>query len=165
VDLVDQMIRIAAGEPMTLRQEDVSLTGHAVLCRILAEDPRLGFAPSPGLIRALHLPDGPALRHDEGLCQGAEVPLYYDSLLLELAAAGEDRPEAVARLASGLAELRLVGIETTVELQRRILEHPAFVDGSYDPSFLAAALDDLLAGRTGTWSGRTVAGLPVAAWG
>jgi acetyl/propionyl-CoA carboxylase alpha subunit len=145
VDIIEQMIRTAAGEPLALRQQDIHILGHAVQCRIKAEDPAADFRPSAGRITQLQVPTAPFVRCDAGVCQGCDVPLYYDALLMKICAVDEDRPKAIRRLASALTELQIGGVTTTAELQHRILGHRAFVDGTYDTSFLERYLPELLA--------------------
>jgi acetyl/propionyl-CoA carboxylase alpha subunit len=168
VDILREMIRTAAGEPLLWTQDDVAFQRHAIQCRVRAEDPRTGFAPSSGRISYLHESSEPDVRHDDGIFQGCAVPMYYDSLLLKVCAVGEDRPSAIRRLAASLAELQIQGVKTTVPLQRRILEHPEFVAGSYDTGFLQQHLSELLGGpgaRCGAFDrrSRAVAAGPASA--
>ena len=149
VDIIEQMIRTAAGEPLELEQEDVKLLGHAIQCRIKAEDARRAFAPSYGKITHLHLPGAPFLRCDAGVYQGCDVPMYYDTLLMKICALNEDRPTTICKLATALAELEIRGVKTTAELHSRILAHPAFLAGTYDTSFLDRYLPELLDSGSG----------------
>jgi len=142
LDLVKEQMRIAAGEPLRWRQEDVKLRGAALECRIYAEDPANNFFPSPGLIRRLHVPRGPGIRSDSGVFEGWTVPLEYDPLLAKLVAWGEDRAEAVARMRRALAEYEVFGVQTNIPLFRRILERPDFAAGEFDTGFI----DRVLAG-------------------
>lgn len=144
VDIIEQMIWTAAGNSLAMRQDDVTLRGHAVQCRIKAEDPAMGFAPNFGKITSLKMVDHPFLRRDEGVYEGCDVPMYYDSLLLKVSAIGEDRSMAIQLLASSLARFRIRGIKTNLRLHRRILEHPVFLEGLYDTSFLDRHLPELL---------------------
>lgn len=143
-DIVELMIRTAAGEPLPLTQEDVVIRGHAIQCRIKAEDPRSGFVPGYGRITHLEMTDDPQVRYDTGIYQGCNVPMYYDSLLLQACAVDADRTSATERLAASLAAFRLRGVATTALLHQRILEHPGFRDGGYDTSFLDLHLQELL---------------------
>jgi acetyl-CoA carboxylase biotin carboxylase subunit len=124
IDLVQEMIRIAGGEPLSLRQADVQLSGHALECRINAENPAKGFMPSPGRVTALHIPDGPAVRFDTMLYPGYVVPPFYDSLLGKLIVRGATRDEALATLKAALDGLTVQGIETTVPLHRALARDP-----------------------------------------
>ncbi len=124
IDLVKEMIRIAAGEPLSIRQADVRLSGHAIECRINAENPARGFFPSPGLVTALQVPNGPDVRFDTMLYPGYVVPPFYDSLLGKLIVRGETRDEALARMKTALDGLAVQGIETTVPLHRALARDP-----------------------------------------
>jgi acetyl-CoA carboxylase biotin carboxylase subunit len=146
IDLVKEQLRIAAGQPLRWRQEDVELRGAAIECRIYAEDPANNFFPSPGLIRRLQVPRGPGIRSDSGVYEGWTVPLDYDPLLAKLVAWGSDRGEAVARLRRALAEYEVFGVQTNIPLFRRILEHPDFLSGEFDTGFVDRVLaEDLMA--------------------
>ena len=136
VDLVRLQIRIAQGEALPFRQEDLSQRGHAIECRVYAEDPDAGFLPSPGRILALRVPGGPGIRDDSGVEEGDEVPSYYDPLVSKLAAWGEDRPAAIARLRRAVREYQVLGIKTTLPFFERVLRHPDFVAGAIDTSFV-----------------------------
>ncbi|WP_324717598.1 acetyl-CoA carboxylase biotin carboxylase subunit [Carboxydochorda subterranea] len=135
VDLVKAQIRIAAGEELTLAQEDIRLDGHAIECRVNCEDPET-FTPSPGTITGLWLPGGPGVRVDTAIYAGYTVPPYYDSLLAKLMAWGQQREEAVARMASALAELRIEGVRTNVEFLRRVVSSPEFGEGRLSTDFV-----------------------------
>jgi acetyl-CoA carboxylase biotin carboxylase subunit len=140
VDVVKAQIRIAQGEPLAFRQEDLRQRGHAVECRVYAEDPAAGFLPSPGTILALRVPGGPGVRDDSGVYEGWTVPIDYDPLLSKLVVWAESREEAVRRMRRAVAEYRVVGVKTTLPLFERVLAHPAFAAGDYDTSFLDTAL-------------------------
>jgi acetyl-CoA carboxylase biotin carboxylase subunit len=140
IDLVKEQLRIAAGERLRWRQEEVRLHGAALECRIYAEDPANNFFPSPGLIRRLHVPRGPGVRSDSGVYEGWTVPLEYDPLLAKLVVWGNDRQEAVARLRRALSEYEVFGIETTIPFFRRVVDHPDFVAGQIDTGFIDRAL-------------------------
>ncbi|MBZ5546085.1 MAG: acetyl-CoA carboxylase biotin carboxylase subunit [Acidobacteriia bacterium] len=140
IDLVKEQIRIAAGEPLRWRQEDVEMRGAAIECRIYAEDPANNFFPCPGLIRRLQAPRGPGVRSDSGVYEGWTVPIEYDSLLAKLVVWGSDRSEAIARLGRALAEYEVFGIQTTIPFFRRVVEHPQFLAGEIDTSFIDRAL-------------------------
>jgi acetyl-CoA carboxylase, biotin carboxylase subunit len=124
IDLVQEMIRIAAGEGLRLRQDEVRRSGHAIECRICAEDPSRGFAPSPGRVTALAVPEGEGIRFDTMLYEGYVVPPFYDSLLGKLVVWGETRGAARKRLAAALAQLRVEGIHTTLPLHRALAVDP-----------------------------------------
>ncbi len=125
-DLVKLQIRIAQGEPLPFRQADLNQRGHAIECRVYAEDPDQGFLPSPGRILGLRAPGGPGIRDDSGVFVGYDVPIHYDPLLSKLVAHGEDRAQAIARMARAVAEYQIVGLRTTLPLFARVLRNEAF---------------------------------------
>jgi len=127
LDLIAEQIRLAAGEKLGLRQEDVRFRGHAIEFRINAEDPTDNFAPQTGVIDELQLPGGPGVRVDTHLYPGYEVPPFYDSLLAKLVVWGEDRPQALARARRALAEFEIAGIRTNIAFHRGIIENAAFL--------------------------------------
>ena len=136
LDLVKLQIRIAAGEPLPFRQEDVELRGAAIECRIYAEDPENSFFPCPGLIRALETPSGPGVRDDSGVYAGWTVPVEYDPLLSKLITWGETRKEAVQRMRRALDEYHVGGIRTNVSLFKAILRFPDFLEGRLDTELI-----------------------------
>ena len=135
-DLVKLQIRIAQGEPLPFRQEALSQRGHAIECRVYAEDPDRGFLPSPGRIVALRVPGGPGIRDDSGIYEGYEVGVQYDSLLSKLVAYGFNRQDAILRMRRALEEYRILGIKTTLPFLDRVLHHPSFEAGDFDTSFV-----------------------------
>jgi acetyl-CoA carboxylase, biotin carboxylase subunit len=136
LDLVHLQLRIAAGEKLPFKQDDVKIRGHAIECRIYAEDPDNNFFPSPGRISLLLQPSGPGIRRDGGVYEGLTVPLDYDPLLGKLIGYGSDREEAVERLQRALREYFIGGIKTNLSLFRRILYEPDFLQGKLDTGFL-----------------------------
>jgi len=130
VDLVREQIRIAAGQPLGYTQDDVTFYGHAIECRITAEDPET-FAPTPGKVSVFHAPGGLGVRVDSALYAGYVVPPYYDSLVAKLIVHAPTRREAIARMRRALAEFAVVGIKTTIPLHQRIIENPQFQAGDY----------------------------------
>ncbi len=130
VDLVAEQIRIAAGQPLGYTQADVTFAGHAIECRVNAEDPET-FAPTPGKVLAFHAPGGLGVRVDSALYAGYVVPPYYDSLVAKLIVHAPTRPEAIARLRRALDEFAVLGIKTTLPLHQRIIEQPEFKAGNY----------------------------------
>jgi acetyl-CoA carboxylase biotin carboxylase subunit len=140
LDLVQLQLRIAAGERLPLRQEEVTFRGHAIECRIYAEDPENNFMPSPGRITRLITPSGPGIREDSGIYEGWAVPLDYDPLLSKLVAFGAHRNEAIARLQRALGESFIGGIRTNLGLFRRILRDAQFVAGDFDTGTLDRVL-------------------------
>ncbi len=142
VDLVKEQIRIAAGEPLRWRQEQVRQRGHALECRIYAEDPENNFFPSPGLIRGLRTPSGPGIRDDSGIFEGWTVPIEYDPLLSKLVVWDVNRPEALARMRRALEEYEVSGIKTNIPFFLRVLEHPDFISGNFDTGFIDRLLEN-----------------------
>jgi acetyl-CoA carboxylase biotin carboxylase subunit len=130
LDLVAEQLRIAAGEPLGYTQADIHLTGHAIECRITAEDPET-FAPSPGRVEVFHPPGGLGVRVDSALYAGYRVPPHYDSLIAKLISYGKTREEAIARMRRALREFVITGIKTTIPLHERILADPEFQAGDY----------------------------------
>ena len=136
LDLVHLQIRIAAGEKLPFKQEDVNIRGHAIECRIYAEDPDNNYFPSPGKIALLQEPAGPGIRIDSGMYEGWTVPIDYDPLLAKLIGYGEDREQAMARLTRALDEYFVGGIKTNISLFRRILRDAEFRTAKLDTGFL-----------------------------
>ena len=136
VDLVHLQIRIAAGEKLPFTQNDVALRGHAIECRVYAEDPENNYFPSPGEITALTEPAGPGIRVDSGIYQGWRVPLEYDPLLAKLVGYGETRGQAIARVRRALHEYFVGGVKTNLPLLRRIFDDPGFISGNTDTGYL-----------------------------
>ena len=139
IDIVKEQIRIAAGLPLSVRQDDVRIQGHAIECRINAEDPEK-FVPSPGRITGYHTPGGPGIRVDSHIYAGYSVPPYYDSMIGKLIAHGKDRNEALARMRSALQELVVDGIKTTIPLHRRILNETGYIQGGVNIHYLEGLL-------------------------
>jgi acetyl-CoA carboxylase biotin carboxylase subunit len=136
VDLVAEMIAIALGEKVSFEPRALSPRGHAIECRLYAEDPFRHFAPSPGRVETLRLPEGPGVRNDVGIEQGIAVPVDYDPMLGKLIVHGQDRPGALRRLSRALAEYELTGIETTLPLFRQLVADPEFTRGEFDVQWL-----------------------------
>jgi len=136
VDLIAEQIRVAAGEPLRLRQEDVAFRGHAIEFRINAEDPSDNFSPQTGVIDEVSLPGGPGVRVDTHVYAGYEIPPFYDSLLAKLIVWGEDRAHALARARRALAELHVGGVKTNVPFHRGIIENAAFLDAEVSTNLL-----------------------------
>jgi acetyl-CoA carboxylase biotin carboxylase subunit len=135
IDLVKEQIRIAAGQDLSFTQADINPTGHAIEVRVNAENPRTQV-PSPGLIQSYHPPGGYGVRVDSALYAGYRVPPYYDSLISKIIVKGKDRREAIKKMLVALDECIIEGIQTNIEMQRRILSHPDFVEGRFYTKFL-----------------------------
>jgi len=140
VDLVRAMIEVSAGEPLPFRQRDIKPKGHAIECRINAEDPDRNFAPSPGKIERFNVPGGPGVRLDTHARAGYRVPPNYDSMIAKLLVHDEDREKAIARMARALDEFEIAPIKTTIPLHRRLMQTHAFVQGGVDIHFLERLL-------------------------
>jgi len=136
LDLVAEQLRVAAGQPLSVGQEDIAVRGHAVECRINAEDPDKKFLPRPGTVTTLELPGGPGVRIEHALAPGTTIPPFYDSLVAKLCAWGGSRPQALARASQALAELEIGGLTTTAPLLRRLLEVPDVRSGRYHTAWL-----------------------------
>ncbi|MBC7764933.1 MAG: ATP-grasp domain-containing protein, partial [Hyphomonadaceae bacterium] len=136
IDLIKQQLIIAAGQPLTYKQKDIDQDGHSIECRINAESPKHNFRPASGTVDYLHVPGGLGVRFDSALYQGYKVPSHYDSMLGKLIVHGTDRAEAIARMKNALHELAVEGIETNIEFQLQLLNHPDFVAGNYDTRFI-----------------------------
>jgi acetyl-CoA carboxylase biotin carboxylase subunit len=150
VDLVKAMIDIAGGAKLPWTQDRIAPRGHAIECRIIAEDPERNFMPAPGVIRALRGPSGPGVRYDGGVYGGFTVPVHYDPMLAKLITWGGDRHEAAARMARALDELRVDGVKTSIAFHRRVMTHPAFLAGELHTGFLAEH-PELLSPGTDPW--------------
>lgn len=136
IDLIKEQIRIAAGEPLGIGQDDVQIKGHAIECRINAENPKQNFRPSPGIISTLHLPGGQGIRVDTGIYSGYRIPPYYDSMLAKLIVHGKDRTEAIAKMLSAVGEVIIGGVETNVDYQFEILSNEDYQAGDINVDFL-----------------------------
>lgn len=136
LDLVREQITVAAGHPLSFKQDDIRLFGHAIECRVYAEDPEQNFMPSPGRITRLRLPHGPGVRDDGGVYEGAEVSIYYDPMISKLAVHGRDRTEAIERMRRALLEYEVGGIKTTLPFFRSVMEDEEFISGKLDTGFI-----------------------------
>ena len=144
IDLVHCQLRVAAGEALNLDSEKaIKPQGHAIECRVYAEDPEVGFIPSPGRITRLVQPSGPGIRDDSGVDEGFTVPVFYDSMISKLVAWAPDRSQAIERMRRALAEYQMEGVKTTLPFFRWMLRQPTFLEGNVDTAFL----DQLLADR------------------
>ena len=135
-DLVKAQIRVAAGEELGVAQEDIRLNGHAIECRINAENPELDFRPSPGTIKSLYVPGGPGIRIDSAVYQGYTITPFYDSMISKLIAHGANRDEAIMKMKWALSEFIVEGVETNIDFQLELIKRPEFKNGCYDNGFL-----------------------------
>jgi acetyl-CoA carboxylase, biotin carboxylase subunit len=136
LDLVREQIRIAAGEPLRYKQEDIVHRGAAMECRINAEDPSAGFRPSPGVITRWRVPGGPGVRVDTHASAGYRIPPNYDSLIAKLLVFQPSRIEAIACMRRALSEFQIEGVKTTVPIHREIFNHSSFIEGQVDTTFI-----------------------------
>jgi acetyl-CoA carboxylase biotin carboxylase subunit len=146
VDLVREQITVAAGRPLSFTQGDVSWTGHAVECRVYAEDPEQNFMPSPGRVTHLRVPSGPNVRDDGGVYAGAEVSIHYDPMISKLATWGRTRAEAVERMRRALSEYEVGGIKTTIPFFREVMHDEEFLSGQLDTGFVSRFMERRRAG-------------------
>lgn len=143
IDLVQMQLKIAQGEKLPFKQEDIKLIGHAIECRINAENPDLDFRPSPGTIDALYIPGGPGVRIDSAVYQGYTIPPYYDSMIAKLIVHAPTRKEAIMKMRLALAEFIVEGIDTNIDFQLKLLKNQDFEEGNYDNAFLMNYLEQL----------------------
>jgi acetyl-CoA carboxylase biotin carboxylase subunit len=136
IDLVREQIRVAAGAELSFSQAEIAMKGHAIECRIYAEDPEANFMPSPGRIERLRIPPGPGVRDDGGVYEGSEVSIHYDPMLSKFAVYGRDRAEAIDRMRRALREYEITGIKTTLPFFREVMEDPEFISGELDTAFI-----------------------------
>lgn len=136
IDLIKEQIRISSGQPLQLKQEDVRLSGHAIECRINAEDPSHNFRPSPGVIKELHFPGGNGVRIDSAIYNGYQIPAFYDSMLAKLIVHADTREEAVLKMRSALGEVIVEGIQTNINYLYDILGHSDYCSGEFDIEFI-----------------------------
>jgi acetyl-CoA carboxylase biotin carboxylase subunit len=148
VDIVRQQILIASGEKLEFTQADLSQTGHAIECRIYAEDPRNNFLPSSGVITLFREPQGPGVRHDCGIYEGWEVPVHYDPILSKLIVHAEDRDAARARMKRALKDMSILGIATCLEYLEDIIGHEAYAAGETQTDFIEKHMADWSRGAT-----------------
>ncbi len=143
LDLVKEQIRVAAGEPLSFPDSAMCLRGHAIECRVNAEDPSRNFQPSPGVVTTFHPPGGPGIRVDTHIYAGYTVPPFYDSLIAKVIAHGQDRPEALVRMRQALEGFIIEGVTTTIPFLVRVVGHPAFQKGEVDTKFVERELVQL----------------------
>ena len=144
IDLIKEQIRVAAGEPLSVSQEDIQIKGHAIECRINAENPKKHFMPCPGRITNVHIPGGNGVRVDTHIYNDYKVPANYDSMLMKLIVYDKDRASAIAKMRSALGEVIIEGIETNIDFQYEILENEAFQKGDTDTGFIEKNFPDYI---------------------
>ena len=153
VDIIKEQIRISAGMPLSYKQNQIRASGHAIECRINAEDPDK-FIPSPGRITFFLPPGGPGVRVDSAAYPGCLVPPHYDSLIAKLIVRGKTREEAISRMNRALGEFRIEGIQTTIPFHKKIFNHPDFIKGNFNTDFL----EKISMGKTGNGSATSTNG-------
>jgi acetyl-CoA carboxylase biotin carboxylase subunit len=136
VDLVKEQINIANGLPLSFRQEDLKQHGHAIQCRIYAEDPDNNFMPNPGIIKHISVPLGLGVRYDGYVYEGYEIPMHYDPMICKLITWGETRKESIARMRRALYEYKITGVKTSIKFLERIMDAPEFIEGKYNTHFI-----------------------------
>ncbi len=136
-DIVKEQLRVASGEKLSKKQDEIGIKGHAIECRINAENPDLGFRPSPGTLSKYVVPGGMGVRVDSGVYEGYKIPPIYDSMIAKLIVHGNDRAEAIAKMKRALDEFDIQGVDTTIPFQRKVLENDRFVSGNFDTGFIA----------------------------
>lgn len=137
IDLVKEQIRIARGEPISFKQEDLEISGHAIEVRVYAEDPANNFLPDIGNLQTYITPKGPGVRVDDGFEQGMDIPIYYDPMIAKLVTHGKDRTEAIERMIRAIDEYQITGIQTTLAFGKFVMQHEAFVSGNFDTHFVS----------------------------
>lgn len=135
-DLIKEQIRIAAGMPLSMTQEDIHVSGHAIECRINAENPEKNFRPCPGVIEDVHIPGGNGIRVDTAIYPGYEIPPYYDSMIAKLIVRGKNRKEAIDKMRSALGEFIIQGVDTNLDFEYEIINNPKFCEGDISTSFI-----------------------------
>lgn len=143
IDLIKEQIKIASNLPLSFTQEDIKINGHAMECRINAENPSLNFKPSPGTVETFNIPSGFGVRVDTSVYQGYTIPPFYDSMVGKLIVHGANRCEAIAKIKRSLEELVVDGIDTNIDFQYAIMEHKNFIDNKYDTSFIQKHMHEL----------------------
>ncbi len=136
IDLVKEQIKIARGEKLSFKQEDLKIRGHAIEVRVYAEDPANNFLPDIGRLQTYITPKGPGVRVDDGFEQGMEIPIYYDPMIAKLVTFGKDRTEAIERMIRAIDEYRITGIQTTLAFGKFVMQHEAFISGNFDTHFV-----------------------------
>ena len=142
IDIVGEQIKVASGEPLSMRQEDIRVDGHAIECRINAEDPDRGFMPQAGLIETWRAPGGPGVRLDSHACAGYRIPPNYDSMIGKLIVHGPDRTSAIERMRAALDEFKVGPLATTIPLHRRLMDSREFIEADFDIHYVERWLDE-----------------------
>ncbi len=136
MDLVKEQLKIARGEALSVKQEDLSISGHAIELRVYAEDPLNNFLPDIGTLQTYRTPQGNGVRVDDGFEEGMEIPIYYDPMIAKLITYGATREEAIVRMIRAIDEYEITGIQTTLSFGKFVMQHEAFVSGNFDTHFV-----------------------------
>ena len=136
IDLVKMQLRVAEGKPLPFTQEDIVIRGHAIECRICAEDVRSNFLPDTGVLRRYRPPQGFGVRDDSGVTEGSEISIHYDPMFSKLVVWGMDRDDAIGKMRRALDEFVIDGVETTIPFCRFVMDHPRFIDGDFQIDFV-----------------------------
>jgi propionyl-CoA carboxylase alpha chain len=161
IDLVKEQIRIAQGEALSFRQDDLQINGHAVEIRVYAEDPANNFLPDIGRLQTYVRPQGPGIRVDDGFEQGMDIPIYYDPMIAKLITFAKDRPQAIERMVRAIDEYQVSGVATTLAFCKFVMQHPAFVSGKFYTNFVARHFTPLMLENTEAADSEIAAALAV----
>jgi acetyl-CoA carboxylase, biotin carboxylase subunit len=136
LDLVKEQIKVARGEKLSFKQEDLKINGHSLEVRVCAEDPANNFLPDIGKLHVYKTPSGPGVRVDDGFEEGMDIPIYYDPMIAKLVVHGHDRNDAIKKMLRAIEDYKIVGVETTLDFCTFVLNHKAFVSGKFDTGFI-----------------------------
>lgn len=164
VDLVEQQIKVARNEHLELKQDELTLTGHAIELRVYAEDPNSNFAPSIGTLETYKLPTGDGIRVDNGFEEGMDIPIYYDPMISKLVVYADTRIAAIQKMKTAIQNYKIVGIENTLDFGKFVMEHDSFIDGSYDTNFVDKYMDQFLDNSNINLRNKLLASLAVDHW-
>src|SRR5690606_10242251 len=158
LDLVKEQIRVARGEKLAFRQEDLRISGHSIEVRVCAEDPANNFLPDTGKLLVYKTPSGPGVRVDDSFEEGMEIPIHYDPMIAKLIVHGATRDEAIARMIRAIDEYTIVGVETTLDFCKYVLRHEAFRSGRFDTGFIGRHFDPVALQPAGPAEPSAIAG-------
>jgi propionyl-CoA carboxylase alpha chain len=150
LDLVKEQIKVARGEKLSFKQEDLKINGHSLEVRVCAEDPANNFLPDIGKLSVYKTPSGPGVRVDDGFEEGMDIPIYYDPMIAKLVVHGKDREDAINRMLRAISDYKIVGVETTLDFCTFVLKHEAFVSGKFDTGFIKKYFTPEVLNPTGT---------------
>jgi acetyl/propionyl-CoA carboxylase alpha subunit len=162
LDLVKEQIRVARNEKLPFTQNDLQINGHAIEVRVCAEDPANNFLPDIGRLEKYQLPAGPGVRVDDGFEEGMEIPIFYDPLISKLIVHGKDRTEAITRMIRAIEDYHIVGVETTLDFCKFVLQHEAFTSGQFDTGFIGKHFSPDMLNKPGTAEEDKIASIAAA---